>query len=151
MDFENQIYLTDQPRISIFPRYSTFEDLDIQVRGDILPTAKTFTTIPFEESIEVILNPSQGTRRVIVDFFIEDELVATASNQIYLRPIPSIRGTFPNFTIVLNNIIELESVTIQGCSTEMNRIPFQEIVNCTQIGASIDITYHFIDGTDLSF
>ena len=83
LQFDGNRYLTDEPRVRVFPRYDSLEDVSMMIQGDVMESEDTYKLIPFKPSAEVILNSSQGTRIVEVIFFEAGEEVARSVQHIY--------------------------------------------------------------------
>ena len=149
---ENNALWTDNPVINVLPRIDHVgsDVVEMNISGDIVPSATTFQWISYQAITSVQLSPVDGNRFVRVQYRLNGTQSVVRSVAIFLTPYLRSTGASSPYQLELSNIVGLTSVSITGCTEVYDHIAYQSTVTCTSPTPPVTATYYLKDGTSVS-
>jgi len=144
---------TDVDQITVQPWIDHFADdtIEMYIHGDVVADSTTFRWIPWSPEVLVTLQPADGNRWVRVQFRVNGQLSSFRYTPVYLKPQVIIRpGIDSPYRLVASSFINLENLTITGCTETYNQVAFAASYRCTPNASSATITYLLKDGSSVS-
>ena len=145
---------TDEGIITIqntFP-YLSSDTPEMRIYGGVKESDQTFEWVPYQEEIEVELEPLNGHRFVFVKFRTNDKPGSETEriiNFVYLRPYVILYDRSSYLDVVLSDIVGTTGITITGCDETYNAVEFAQAYQCTNPEANVVVTYTFDNDTTL--
>ena len=147
-------FWTDNPNITLKLQYDLFagDNVEMYIEGGIGQSDLTFQWIPFQEKVDVVLNPSSGARHIMVRYRKNGVDTSEVTVPIFLNPYVLVNGSSAIVDVYPADIIGLTSLTIKGCaeSDAYVKIPYTEKLTCTKADAKVEAIYYLSDGTSIT-
>ncbi|WP_141734752.1 hypothetical protein [Oligoflexus tunisiensis] len=144
---------SDSNQVTVLPWIDGFDDdqVEMYIHGDIVDDDNTFQWIPIQSELTVTLLPADGTRWVRVQYRLNGDLTSFRATPVHLKPMVRImNGTDTPYKIVASDIIQLQHLTLTGCTEPYNQVPFAASYKCTPNAATATIVYTLKDGTTIT-
>ncbi|WP_141733434.1 hypothetical protein [Oligoflexus tunisiensis] len=150
--FQNQALWTDEPDVVILPQFDYLpgDNVSMFISGNVVASESTFQWVPYSDSVNVTLTPTNGTRHVIVQYRKDETLMAEVTASIFLKPYVSINGSGATVSVIPSNIIGAQSLTLTGCVEPYVEVPYATSYSCTKAATEAIITYHLTDGSTVT-
>lgn len=144
---------SDSNVITVLPWKDGFADdqVEMYIHGDIIDDDNTFQWIPYKPELVVNLQPTDGTRWVRVQYRVNGNLTSFRATSVYLKPFVLIQnGTDTPYKILPSDIIQLNYLTLTGCSETYNQVPYAASYKCTPNASAATIVYTLKDGSTIT-
>jgi hypothetical protein len=150
--FQSQTLWTDEPDVIILPQFDYLpgDNVSMFISGNVMASESTFQWVPYSDSVNVTLTPTNGTRHVIVQYRKDETLMAEVTASIFLKPYVLINGSGATVDVIPSNIIGAQSLTLTGCVEPYVEVPYATSYSCTKAATEAIITYHLSDGSTVT-
>jgi hypothetical protein len=126
--------------------------MEMMITGDV--TGDNINKwLPYSTTADVELSSTAGKKIIFMKFMgIDGEKTYLVSDQVWLNPSVSTTDEGGgSHTVYINNILDLDTVTITGCTETYTAVDYAASYACTDDGGGqVTVKYDFDDGTTTS-